>query len=93
MDAVNLDGLAAWMSAQGLGEGPLENVAAIAGGTQNVLLRFSRGGREYVLRRGPAHLRPASNDVMRREARVLAALAGTDVPHPRFIAGCCDDVA
>ena len=28
---------------------------------------------------------------MRRESRVLAALAGTDVPHPEFIAGEPDD--
>jgi aminoglycoside phosphotransferase (APT) family kinase protein len=28
---------------------------------------------------------------MRREARVLAALAGTGVPHPRLIAACADD--
>jgi aminoglycoside phosphotransferase (APT) family kinase protein len=33
------------------------------------------------------------NEIMRREARVLAALAGTSVPHPRLIAGCeSDDV-
>jgi aminoglycoside phosphotransferase (APT) family kinase protein len=44
-----------------------------------------------VLRRPPQHLRPASNDVLRREARVLAALASTDVPHPRFVAACLDE--
>jgi aminoglycoside phosphotransferase (APT) family kinase protein len=32
-----------------------------------------------------------SNEVMRREMRVLAALAGSDVPHPGFIAGCPDE--
>ena len=40
------DKIAAWMSAQGLGEGPLENVAAIGGGTQNIMLRFERDGRD-----------------------------------------------
>ncbi|UMB72550.1 phosphotransferase family protein [Mycobacterium paraterrae] len=78
------------MSDQGLGEGPLENVATISGGTQNIMLRFSRSGREYVLRRGPRHLRPRSNIVIMRETEVLAALAGTDVPHPRLIATCAD---
>ena len=49
----DLTAVAAWMSEQGLGEGPLEDVAEITGGTQNILLRFSRDGREYVFRRGP----------------------------------------
>ncbi|MCV7123403.1 phosphotransferase family protein [Mycobacterium lacus] len=78
------------MSTQGLGEGPLEGVSRVTGGTQNVMLKFSRSGRAYVLRRGPRHLRPRSNSVMLRETRVLAALAGTDVPHPRLIATCAD---
>ncbi len=44
-----------------------------------------------MLRRPPRHLRPKSNDALRREGRVLAALAGSDVPHPAFIAGCFDE--
>lgn len=87
---MNLEAVAHWMSAQGLGEGPLENVTGIGGGTQNIMLRFSRSGREYVLRRGPQHLRPRSNMVILRETKVLAALAGTDVPHPHLIAVCDD---
>ncbi|WP_046301935.1 phosphotransferase family protein [Mycobacterium sp. UM_Kg27] len=80
------------MSAQNLGEGPLENVTELSGGTQNVMLAFDRSGRSYVLRRGPRHLRPRSNAVMLRETRLLGALAGTDVPHPGLIA-VCDDPA
>ncbi|HEY8172252.1 MAG TPA: phosphotransferase family protein [Dehalococcoidia bacterium] len=83
--------LGAWMDGEGLPGGPFERVETLAGGTQNTLIRFARGGREYVLRRGPRHLRPVSNDVMRREMRVLSALAGSDVPHPTFFAGCTDD--
>jgi aminoglycoside phosphotransferase (APT) family kinase protein len=90
VDYVNLDAVAGWMSAQGLGDGPLEDVAAVTGGTQNVMLRFTRAGRPYVLRRGPRHLRTRSNTVILRETRVLAALAGSDVPHPRLIATCDD---
>lgn len=86
----DLDKLAAWMTVRGLGEGPPENVTAISGGTQNILLKFERSGRPYVFRRGPQHLRPVSNKVILRETRVLAALAGTDVPHPRLIAVCED---
>ncbi|WIM90377.1 phosphotransferase family protein [Candidatus Mycobacterium wuenschmannii] len=78
------------MSDQGLGDGPLLDVSAITGGTQNIMLRFTRSGRPYVLRRGPKHLRPRSNVVIMRETEALAALAGTDVPHPRLIASCAD---
>ncbi|MBW0016505.1 MAG: phosphotransferase family protein [Mycobacterium sp.] len=78
------------MSGQGLGDGPLEDVTAVTGGTQNVMLRFTRSGRPYVLRRGPRHLRPRSNSVILRETKVLAALAGSDVPHPQLIASCAD---
>jgi aminoglycoside phosphotransferase (APT) family kinase protein len=89
-DVVDLDALARWMDEQGLGTGPLEDVVPIEGGTQNVLLRFTRDGREYVFRRPPPHKRANSDDVMRREARILAALAGSDVPHPALVAACLD---
>lgn len=85
-----LDKVEAWMSEQGLGEGPLSAIEEITGGTQNIMLRFSRSGRDYVFRRGPRHLRPVSNAVILRETRVLRALAGTDVPHAPLIAACSD---
>lgn len=78
------------MDSRGLGSGPLESVAPIGGGTQNIMVRFTRSGRAYVLRRGPEHLRPGSNKVISRECRVLEALAGTAVPHARLIAACDD---
>lgn len=87
---IDLDALAAWMDTQSLGRGPIENVERLGGGTQNILLRFERSGTAYVLRHPPPHKRRNSDETMRREARVLAALAHTDVPHPRFIAGCPD---
>jgi aminoglycoside phosphotransferase (APT) family kinase protein len=76
------------MDARGLGSGAIENVTPLSGGTQNVLLRFSRGGRSYVLRRPPISPRPNSNETMRREARLLGALAHSTVLHPRLIAMC-----
>lgn len=85
---VDLDAVAAWMDELCLGSGPLLHQKLLGGGTQNILLRFERDGRQYVLRRPPAHLRRNSNETMRREARVLAAIADTDVPHPRLIAAC-----
>lgn len=83
--------LGAWMDGQCLSEGEFQHVGALGGGTQNVMLKFSRGGRDYVLRRGPRHLRSASNQVIGREARLLTALDGTGVPAPRVIAACADE--
>ena len=76
--------LRAWMDARSLGHGPLEDVVLLTGGTQNVLLRFRRDGTEYVLRR-PAD-GAFDDQIIVRETRVLAALSGTDVPHPRLLA-------
>ncbi|APG62697.1 phosphotransferase family protein [Sphingorhabdus lutea] len=87
---IDLDALQSWMDKIGLESGPLINVNLLAGGTQNILLRFDRGGKEFVLRRPPLHLRKNSNDTMMREARVLEALTATNVPHPKFIASCDD---
>jgi aminoglycoside phosphotransferase (APT) family kinase protein len=87
---VDLDRLAGWMDDAGLPGGPILAVERLGGGTQNILLRFERGGRRYVLRRPPLHKRDNSDETMRREARVLAALAGSDVPHPRLLAACGD---
>jgi aminoglycoside phosphotransferase (APT) family kinase protein len=88
---VALNALSAWMDAQGLGSGSLDNVKSLAGGTQNIMLRFTRSGRDYVLRHPPEHPRPNSNETMRREGRVLGALRHTDVPHPGLIAMCDDE--
>jgi len=88
---IDLNHLAAWMDTQALGAGPIEDARSLGGGTQNILLFFTRVGRPYVLRRPPPHPRENSNEIMRREMRLLAALRGSDVPHPGFIAGCPDE--
>ncbi len=88
---VDLERLADWMDGQALPSGPIGSVEALGGGTQNILLRFERGGRRYVLRHPPPHKRENSDETMRREARVLAAIAGSDVPHPPIIAACPDE--
>jgi aminoglycoside phosphotransferase (APT) family kinase protein len=88
---VALPRLDAWMRAQGFGSEPIVDAGRLPGGTQNILIWFDKGGRRFVLRRPPPVPRPESNETMRREARVLGALADTEVPHPRLIAGCADE--
>ena len=87
---VDVDRLRVWMDDQHLASGPIEGVVPLTGGTQNILVRFRREGREFVLRRPPAHPHLDGSKTMQREARVLAALAGSAVPHPRLIARCDD---
>jgi aminoglycoside phosphotransferase (APT) family kinase protein len=85
---VNLETLSKWMDGQGLGRGPIHDVTALGGGTQNIMLKFTRADRQYVLRRPPPHPRSNSNETMRREMLVLAGLRGSDVPHASLIAAC-----
>ena len=80
-----------WLDDAGLpGDGPITEVRQLTGGSQNNLFLLNRGARQMVLRRPPRHLRANSNETMLREARVLKALAGSDVPHPALLAVCTD---
>jgi aminoglycoside phosphotransferase (APT) family kinase protein len=74
-----------------LGTAPLE-ARIIHGGTSNVVIGLSRGGASMVLRRPPAVPPPGSDKTILREARVLRALNGTNVPHP-ICYGVCADAA
>ena len=91
IEGVDLEILNDWMDDQSLPRGEIGVVDRLLGGTQNILLHFERGGRHYVLRRPPIHKRANSDETMRRESRVLGALAGTRVPHPELIAACGDE--
>jgi aminoglycoside phosphotransferase (APT) family kinase protein len=91
VDVIDFEVLGAWMDGQGLPGGGFEGVEPVLGGTQNVMVAFRRGGVRYVLRRPPRHLRAKSNEVLRREARVLGVLRDTDVPAPRLVAACADE--
>ncbi len=91
VEGIEFEILDAWMDEQNLPPGEISEVVPLVGGTQNILVRFERGGSSYVLRRPPIHKRANSDETMRREARVLGALAGSDVPHPRLIAACPDE--
>jgi aminoglycoside phosphotransferase (APT) family kinase protein len=72
------------------GAGAPLTVEAISGGASNEILELRRDGNRLVLRRPPAELPEGRNETMLREYRVLSALAGTDVPHPRVLAACDD---
>jgi aminoglycoside phosphotransferase (APT) family kinase protein len=62
----------------------------ISGGRSNLTYRVDMGDRSVALRRPPlGHVLPTAHD-MRREHRVLAALADSAVPVPRPIALCED---
>lgn len=87
---IDIAKLQVWMSDQGLGSGPISNMRVLAGGTQNILLRYERNGRNFVLRRTPLAARPGADRSIAREAQVLGALSGSAVPHPRLYASCTD---
>lgn len=91
VEGIDVTALEKWMDDLSLGDTPISDVELLSGGTQNIMARFRKGAREFILRRPPLHLRAHSNNTMRREARLLAALHGSGVPHPRLIASCDDE--
>lgn len=83
------DALQDWIRRAGIGTA-VSDVEPLTGGSQNIVVRLDVDGTPMVLRRPPPHPRPTSDNTMRREIAVLQTLKGTDVPHPRLIAGCED---
>ena len=72
------------------GASPPVEFALISGGRSNLTYRVRAGARDFALRRPPlGHVIATAHD-MRREYRVLAALADTDVPVARPLALCED---
>jgi aminoglycoside phosphotransferase (APT) family kinase protein len=88
---IDHDNLATWLDEHipELGAGPLQT-QTIHGGTSNVIVSLDRGGDAMILRRPPAVPPPNSEKTVMREARVLAALNGTAVPHPHCYGQCSD---
>jgi aminoglycoside phosphotransferase (APT) family kinase protein len=83
--------LQAWMADHVEGGQPLTVTRMGEGtGVANALFDVTWGGRRLVLRRAPvARITSSAGDTM-RERRLLAALRGTAVRHPRLVAGCED---
>lgn len=89
---LNWDNLQDWVAANDLpGSGPIDSATPLAGGSQNALFMLTRGSERLVLRRPPKHPRPNNNETMRREARLLSCIAGSDVPHAALYAMCDDE--
>src|SRR5262245_16168246 len=88
---VDVERLARWMDAHGLpGEGEKASARFVSGGASNEIFEIQRGSARMALRRPPRVVPKGRNETMLREARVLAALAGSDVPHARLLAVCED---
>ena len=72
--AVDIGRLARWMDERAIADGAISGASLLSGGTQNILLRFERGARRFILRRPPLNPRPESEKTILREARMLAAI-------------------
>ncbi|MFG3442192.1 phosphotransferase family protein [Nonomuraea sp. NPDC047897] len=83
--------LAAWMAAQVPSAGEPLRASLISGGKSNLTYLVEASERPVVLRRPPlGHVLPTAHD-MRREWRVISALADTPVPVPPALAFCADE--
>src|SRR5215510_9894584 len=90
-ELVRPEALARWMDERRLpGTGAPVAARFISGGASNEIFEITRGDVRMALRRPPRQVPKGRNETMLREYRVLAALNGTDVPHPRAIAACED---
>jgi aminoglycoside phosphotransferase (APT) family kinase protein len=85
--------LARWLDARKLpGAGEKLETRFVTGGASNEIFEIRRGAARMALRRPPRLVPKGRNETMLREARVLAALADSDVPHARLL-GVCEDPA
>jgi aminoglycoside phosphotransferase (APT) family kinase protein len=89
LPGLDLEALAPWFATAVPGSGPLR-AELVHGGRSNLTYRLTDGTGTWVLRRPPlGALNPSAHD-MGREYRVVAALAGTDVPVAPAVARCDD---
>ncbi|MGO4382669.1 phosphotransferase family protein [Specibacter sp. RAF43] len=84
-----LDAVEEFMTAHGLGTGPL-SWDRIGDGQSNVTFRIQRGGDVFVLRRGPRPPLPKSTHDMVREARIQQLIGLHGIPVPKVLAVCAD---
>lgn len=88
---LDVDALTAFLDEAGLpGRGERPVLHALGGGSQNELTRVERGGARFVMRKPPGAAVADRVEGIRREHRLAKALAGSDVPHARYVAGTDD---
>jgi aminoglycoside phosphotransferase (APT) family kinase protein len=91
-EAIDQPSLEAWFAREVDGARPPLEFERISGGRSNLTyLVADSGGRRWALRRPPLGKRLASAHDMGREHRIIAALAGTDVPVAPAVALCEDE--
>jgi aminoglycoside phosphotransferase (APT) family kinase protein len=91
LDSIDAAKLSAWLddNAPEIGSGPLR-MTGITGGSTNMIIELDRGGTPAILRSPPLVATPQGAKTIQREATVLRALEGTEVPHPGFHVYCDD---
>ncbi len=83
--------LSKWLRTEVGGDGPLVvRTLQSSAGIANALFLVDWGEQALVLRRPPVARITASQGNIDREARLLSALAGTNVRHPRLVASTND---
>src|SRR4051794_8153920 len=81
-----------WLTAHIAGLSAPLRFERIRGGHSNITVRVtSANGRRVALRRPPYGVLPRGAHDVVREARTVAALAGSGVPVPDVLAVCTDD--
>lgn len=82
--------LGTWLDGLGLAQGEPIDHTPLSGGKSNAMFTIRRGEHAWVLRRPAGVAIARAEDGLRREFRILTALADTPVPHPRAVAFCED---
>lgn len=82
--------LGAWLDDLGLEVGAPISLSPLTSGRSNAMFIVGRGGSQWVLRRPSVVAINRANEGMSREFRILDALKGSNVPHPKTVALCED---
>jgi aminoglycoside phosphotransferase (APT) family kinase protein len=89
---IDVEAITAWFAEHVPAARPPLRFAKIAGGRSNLTFQVTdTQGCRWALRRPPLHSVLASAHDVGREARIMAALAPTDVPVPVVAGTCADD--
>lgn len=91
VDTLPIESLGQYLEARIAGFRGLREAVKFPGGQSNPTFRLEADSGRYVLRRKPPGQLLPSAHAVDREYRVMAALAGTDVPVPAALHLCEDD--